>query len=187
MMDNYGDFPRRPQYNNGSNQRGRNMPVSAAPVGAMGVTTTGTTAGAMHYDKDTYVTEKKQKIHTANGDYKETEKHKHNEIDAVGVGFVDKTRSNPNVSTCDPQPYKKTTDESWGCMWIVWVILIFIIILIIVIGALWFIKPDCVTKQCDDGGDGGCEVDLCKAALYAFVITFFIVLIGCCIWWCVRR
>jgi hypothetical protein len=171
------------------------MPVSAAPVGAVGGTMGTTTAAAMHYDKDKYTTEKKQKIHTPTGDYKETEKHTHKEIDAVAVGFVDKTRMNPNmnpnmnpsVSTCDPPPCKKNTDESWGCMWIVWVILIFIIILIIVIGALWFIKPDCVTRQCDDGGDGGCEVDLCRAALYAFVITFFIVLIGCCIFWCSRR
>lgn len=79
----------------------------------------------------------------------------------------------------------KGSDSSWGCMWIVWIILIFIIILVIVMGVLWAVKPGCVTRECEDSNDG-CEVDFGKAALYAFVITFFLVLIGCLVWCCCR-
>lgn len=176
-----GEFPRRPQASNGSRTtKFRQMPASPLPSASQAVS-----GGAMHYDKDEYVTERKQKVHSASGDYKEKETHKHKEIDAVGVVYTDKTRQSGPDNVTDKKN-RPDADDSMGCMWLVWVILIFIIILIVILAALWMLKPDCVTRECDTD-DSGCEVDLCKAALYAFIITFFLVLIGCCLCWCCKR
>lgn len=115
--------------------------------------------------------------------------HKHKDVEVAGAMT---TMPTPQPAPACPQPCppvqdKCANDSSWGCMWVVWIILIFIIILIIVMAIFWAVKPNFVTRECEDTGDnGGCEVDLARAALYAFVITFFLVLIGCAIFWCCR-
>jgi len=81
---------------------------------------------------------------------------------------------------------KKHADDCGGSSgaWIVWIVLIFIIILFIVMGCFWFVKPDCVTRDCDDGNTCKNEFDIGRAGLYAFVITFFLIIIILGIWWC---
>ncbi len=73
-----------------------------------------------------------------------------------------------------------------GIVWIVWIILLFIIILFIVLAVFWFLRPDCVTKD-EFNDDGGKDMDFSKGALYAFIITFFLVLIICACWYAVKR
>lgn len=112
--------------------------------------------------------------------------HKHKDVEVAGAMVSGPAHTGAGAQAC-PQPVEKCNDSSWGCMWVVWIILIFIIILIIVMAIFWAVKPNFVTRECEDTGDnGGCEVDLARAALYAFVITFFLVLIGCAIFWCCR-
>jgi len=102
------------------------------------------------------------------------------------------TKSENEHDRHDDKHHKKHKkhDSGFSGAWLLWIVVIFIIILLIVFGAFWFAKPGCVTKQSDasntDGEEAACgEVDICRAFLYAFFITFFIVLIlGAMAWAC---
>jgi len=84
-------------------------------------------------------------------------------------------------------------DSGFSCAWIIWIIVIFIFVLFIVLGCFWVFRPGFVTKKgCDsdtsnDDGHDGCDFDIWKAFLWAFVITFFLVLIFGAAWWVCRR
>lgn len=80
---------------------------------------------------------------------------------------------------------KHIDGNAWGWSAIVWIIVFFVIILFIVMVVFWWFQPDCVTRKCEDKDD--CELDLCRAALYAFVIAFFLVFIFGAIWFCACR
>lgn len=149
-------------------------------------------AAAGRYEKDVVDYEEVNVTRTPDGGkHKEKCHHKHKEVSG---GVVAQTETTPvqhqatqhHEKQCTPQEKQCNDDSSWGCMWLVWIILIFIIILVIIMAVFWAVKPSFVTRECEDANDG-CEVDLARAALYAFVITFFLILIGCAIWCCCRR
>ncbi|CAH6421259.1 Hypothetical protein POVR2_LOCUS324 [uncultured virus] len=146
-------------------------------------------AAAGRYEKDVDYEEEVSVSRTPDGGkHKEKCFHKHKEISGGVVAQTETTPvQQPTPQQCAPEKQQCNDDSSsWGCMWLVWIILIFIIILIIIMAVFWAVKPSFVTRECEDANDG-CEVDLARAALYAFVITFFLILIGCAIWCCCRR
>lgn len=144
-----------------------------------------TTVGSGRMCKDKVDYEEVDVTPTANGGmHKEKSHYVHKDVSVSGA--MQTTPNPPAQSACPTKTQGCDNDSSWGCMWLVWIILIFIIILIIVMAVFWACKPSFVTRECEDDS-GGCELDLARAALYAFVITFFLVLIGCAIWWACRR
>jgi len=128
--------------------------------------------------------------------YKEKAKFKEEQKESASITYEEKTEvsavdhkhheSKQHESDKDHSKHHDNKGAGYGFMWIVWVILLFIIILFIIMAVFYFLKPDCVTKEeCND--DGTRDIDFGKGALYAFVITFFLVLIICGCWYAFNR
>lgn len=74
-------------------------------------------------------------------------------------------------------------DGGWGGRHIMWAIVIFIFILFLVLIAFWAVKPECVSRKCEETGN--VELDPWRAGGYAFGIAFFfliIILVAYCCW-----
>jgi hypothetical protein len=84
----------------------------------------------------------------------------------------------------DCKPHHKKDEKKSGCSGTTFAIIlfvIFIIILFVALGGFWYCQPECVTSDTESGGR---EFSLVSAALYAFVIAlFFIIIIGAA-WYC---
>lgn len=77
-------------------------------------------------------------------------------------------------------------DDSCSTGWgfaVVWFIVIFIFIIIVIFGFFWFMKPDCVTRDCEDGAEGR-ELDPGWAGGLAFGIALLFIIILAAAWWC---
>lgn len=86
-----------------------------------------------------------------------------------------------SVTSDDKKHHKKKRDN---CSWLVWILVIFIFVIFVVLAVMWWAQPDCVTRDCDDGGK---EVNPYYACGYAFGIAILVIVIlaviwGCCSW-----
>jgi len=84
----------------------------------------------------------------------------------------------------DCKPHKEKHAKTSGCSgttFAVILFIIFIIILFVALGGFWYCQPECCTS---DNEEGGTDFNFVSAALYAFVIAlFFIIIIGAA-WYC---